>query len=190
MYEKVLDAQKMLNRHHLLNGISVMLHRDNAQMLRDIGFLKTGFGLAHQFVMFVTYTNTYNHNDVQALDLPGQMEFYRDICAERQKGYPFYFLPQDEMFVHDGCGGLKGLFHLDDEGNLMKCPFSFDKIAYKNVAAVGFKKVFSSISANNDSSICTANFVTMKKLLENEESMNRSRSAGKGKTHDQCPTRQ
>ncbi len=176
VFEKVLEAQSVLNKHHLLNGISVMLHRDNAQLLRDLGFLKSGFGLAHQFVMFVTYTNTYGHTDVQALDLPSQMAFYRDVCEERQRGYPFYFLPQDEMFVHGGCGGMRGIFHINEDGNLVKCPFSFDKVEYRNLAESGFKKAFQNSSCGQCST-CTANFVTMLSLLESEEVMKRARAA-------------
>ena len=172
VFGKVLEAQSILNRHHLLNGISVMLHRDNAQMLRDLGFLKSGFGLAHQFVMFVTYTNTYSHTDVQALDLASQMAFYREVCAERQKGYPFYFLPQDEMFVHGGCGGMRGIFHIDEAGNLVKCPFSFDKIECENVAESGLRRAFQNSSCSR-CSVCTANFVTMQSMLESEEAAGR-----------------
>ena len=72
------------------------------------------------------------------------------------------------MFVHGGCGGMRGIFHIDEAGNLVKCPFSFDKIEYENIAESGFRKAFQNSSCGRCGA-CTANFVTMRSMMESEE---------------------
>ena len=171
VFESVLKAQGMLNKYGLLNGISIMLHDGNHQMLIDNNFFKEGYDLKHRFVMFVTYTNPRGCDKIKALDLEKQMKFYLDICLERRKGYPFYFLPQDEMFVHGGCGGMRGIFHINGADSLTPCPFSFDTQLEYNMSEKSLKDVLkkhNSLSAYpcHANGLCNANFVTMQKLRE------------------------
>ena len=160
VFEKVLKAQEWCNRHGLLNGISIMLHEGNAQSLRDNKFMMSGFGLSHKFVLFTTYTDTYGRKDLTPLKLPLQCEFYDQVCAlRRDLGYPFYMLPQDEMYVHNGCAAGIGIFHVTERGTITPCPFMFAADMSANVVSLGLKEALRKVTCTCGEKMCLANSV-------------------------------
>ena len=160
VFEKVLKAQKWCNRQGLLNGVSIMLHEGNAQSLRDNKFMMSGFGLSHKFVMFTTYTDTYGRKDLTPLSLPLQNEFYNQVCTlRRDLGYPFYMLPQDEMYVHNGCAAGIGIFHVTERGTITPGPFMFATDMSANVVSLGLKEALRRVTCTCGGKACSANFV-------------------------------
>jgi len=126
VFDRVHRTQSSLARKGILHGMSVMLHRDNIDFIRDSDFLGDMFARPHHFSVFMPYTERDEFGEFGMVSAEQLKEFHQDLIEARHAGLPAVMLPHDEMQFLGGCGGGRVIMHVDDTGRIARCPYTYD----------------------------------------------------------------
>jgi MoaA/NifB/PqqE/SkfB family radical SAM enzyme len=126
VFDIIATSEKLLEKHRIVYGKSIVITRQNLELLKNVAVVQSLFSGVCIAVMFVRYSGdnpAFVLSDDEYLDFTANVRRLR----ESVKGIMLNF-PELEFTYFGGCVRGKYLVHIRSNGDVESCPFAHEKI--------------------------------------------------------------
>ena len=128
VYDKVMEAMRLLKKHNCLFGTSVCYTSQNYEAVTSDEFYDMEIEMGARFAWYFHYMPVGSDADTSLLLTPEQREYvYRTIRSKRdsKNGKPIFTVDfqNDGEFVGGCIAGGRNYFHVNSEGDVEPCVF-------------------------------------------------------------------
>lgn len=149
VYDTVLDAASKLKENNLLYGISLVLTRENADVLQDEMFYDEWIDRKALFSWIFLYMPVSPNSTIDLMPTPEQRKKQGEFVNEYRKKKPFFIMDfWNDAPAVDGCIAGRRYMHITNEGDVEPCIFvhqSVDNIKEKSLKEVWNSDYFKAI---------------------------------------------
>ena len=128
MYDKAINAMRLLKKHKILFGMSVCYTRENVEKVTSDEFLDEMIDLGVKFGLYFNYMPVGSNAPSQLIPTPEQREhmyFWLKKARNGESGKPIFVMDfQDDGEYVGGCiAGGRNYFHINAAGDMEPCVF-------------------------------------------------------------------
>jgi MoaA/NifB/PqqE/SkfB family radical SAM enzyme len=158
VFSRVMSAQKLLDDHKILHGISIVVSERNQDYVGTEGFVDRIKSDTSILLWYFDFVDVCSSSSVDYGVAPG-WDFYEEVKGIQAKKDVFVlYFPYDEFVLDNGCiGAGRRYLHINWNGDVEACFFKherIDNIRDNDLAEIVRSQVIADVRASTRSRGC------------------------------------